>query len=439
MIKTWLIFLLFIIVLCKANHQNLRILTSDVPTSTSNKTLPILWMFYSISNQAGMFYNHRIILSLYSSESIFIREKGFSCDNTDCTFFSEEETSLSLSDQIINGNRIKISGFIDSNDWCFTEMYKPILVESIKDEAYFFYQGNVFEGIIGMGIAKNGRNFPNTFSIYFSPDKKEGYINIGADSSNLKSKVPAVSWPADENWHVHNIKAVIVENSNIHATSDHKVIFDANIDEIVFPEYFQDKIVNAFKLVGTNCEVKDSRMQCSQTLKDKDFPVIEIEINGVKLSIPPQFYVANYVSQVNRWMYTSVKFSSPQREYRKGYTTPEFQHCIIFGKRVIREFYTVFDGVENKITMYYEKKATELRENDSMFSFSNVFMGIIGIFVAVIFWKKCCKKGEEDDYDEEILESVKDDPKEHLFEQDNSFTRDSISSYSELNESGRAS
>ena len=411
MIKTFTIFLTLVIVICKANLQSLRILTSEVSNLNSNITIPIISPYYvSIIIDENEKYPqlYPMMVSLYSSETIFngfkdLTGQGFNtfdCKLPHCSKSSSEELDISLPRFTFHGSRVQVSAFLDKESWYFKQSgtYSPILVDSFNGSRHPF-DNMISYGFLGMGRAKNGRHFPNIFSVYLLPETNglmdwTGDIIIGVDLKKAKSKIPSASWHADENWHIHGIQAVTIDNSVIDTSVNNKIILDLNIDEIVFPAYFQNKIFDAFKLVGVICEWREKKIQCSKASNYKKFPTIGIKINGTKLEISPEMYLSNVAT--DGWIRTMLRFSSPQSTVE--YVTPEYQHCIVLGRLVMREYYTVFNGVQEAIIFY---KINIFTDNNSMFSFSNILMGLGVMLIVGYLWKRHSIRTKKD-YEEFI-------------------------------------
>ena len=409
MIKTFSVFLILTIICCKANHQSFRILSSEVPTLRPNLT---------IQNKSSAFFvpvdvaenapkSYPMMLSLYSSETIFVNGiqgfANFNCELPDCSKASAEDMDISVPKYVLNGYRVQTSIFLNKDIWFFkqSDLYRPILANSLKSGTTGDF-GNGFSGILGMGNAHNGRHVQTTFSIYLDKNDMGGNLIFGVDLNNVKSKDPVASWPVDENWHVNNIQAVNIETSTINATLDHKLIFDLNIDDIIFPVYFQEKIINAFKFDGILCELKDSRMQCNKISKDKEFPVIKIDVNGSSLPLSPELYVINYDAKANESlvMSTRLRFASPQST--NEYITHNFQHYIILGRCVMKEYYTAFHGFEKKIVVY--TAGYELISDSQL----HKILFIVAALILVLLCHKYCRKSKKS-FDEVDI-STKENP-----------------------------
>ena len=406
LIKSFSVLLVLTIIICKAYNQSLRILSSNVTNKIKIPYQDAFFYLVAPSEKNPQYY--RMILSLYSSEIIFVEPtdfnfRGFQCKSPYCARLNADECDISVPRFDFHGYRVQASGYLDKDYWFYDESdtYKPIVVTEIKNGTKGYYPMAIFDGILGLGRAQNGRHFPDIFAIEFEQNNRGDNINLvfGSDLRSPKLKTPVVSWPADENWHVHNIKAVIVENSVIDTTSDHKVIFDLNIDGVVFPEYFQDKILDAFKLAGFMCKIElsdnfelDSYLNCTSIKKEnkKKLPIIKIEVNGTILSITPEIYGGS----PNPWVLHRLRFSSVQTT--SDYITSKFQHYIILGRKTLEHYHVIFDGLEEKIFLYKQEIISDNSKSESIFPLHNILIIAIIIVILCILRRKYQRKSREE-------------------------------------------
>ena len=403
MIKSFSLLFIFAIIFSKADYQSLGTLISDAPTFNSNIIISIDDVFFYIVDSAEknpQYY--RMMLSLSSSEIIFVGPKendfrGFTCEPSYCSRSSNEELDISTPRLLFNGYRVQVSGFLDKDSWFFkqSDKYKPILATSIKNGSFGYYPFSDFAGVLGLGRAQNGRHFPNIFAIEQNAQIGNTSIIFEPDLKHLKSKKPVVSWHADENWHIGGVQLIRIGHSAIYSPVDHKIIFDLNADDIVFPEYFKDKILNVFTLAGLQYEILGSYINFKVEDDNINFPDIEIEANGTKLILPPKFYISK--SATRNQAITIIRFSSSQNSY--DYITPEFQHYIILGKFIIQYYYIVFDGLEEKIFLYKQEIADKDPTNNSISILRNIIIMVIVVLIFCFLRRKCKRKAIED-YDE---------------------------------------
>jgi len=370
MIKTLTVFLALSFLCCLATNEdpdtkNLRLLRSTDPPSISSVDLTTTGYQVFVDFSSNIKLGRAMLLALYTSETVFVNNQlngaKFECGalGSQCSrIVLGNFGTLTTPYLKVDGERMMQSVFLDHNHWYIKPdySYMPMVLNSYGGH----YDARGTFGFIGMGRKKSStgnRFFSEIFSIYLENDRK-GLLLFGNDLNFAQFNTPQVSLPATEDWHITNFEGIDIKSKttvkNIRFPFHYKILLDTNEDNILLHSGFIKPLMQILKDLLPSCKNTESSLICAFNGDFSSLPTIELLIEGgAKLKIPPEGYAfSSTEGEVSFRIFSHKPFTE----------STEFQYTIILGSKFMQHYYTVFDGLNEKIHFYTAKNRRDLYE-----------------------------------------------------------------------------